>query len=136
MARIEHIKQRLDNWGMWASRGEGGATGYATRSILAVDVWARGTYNGNVIPVFEWEAMETDRAITALKDTRPQLVRTVIGYHLNNWGVSELAHRERCKPSTIHARLALADQAIDLWLSDRDREREQARSRAAESFPT
>ncbi len=136
MARIEHIKRRLENWGIWASRCEGGASGFATRSILTVDVWARGTYNGAMIPVFEEEAQETERAVASFKKTRPTLARTVILYHVENLGVLEIAHRERCAQSTVHARLAQADQAVAMWLADRAREREQAARRTWGSFPT
>ena len=73
MARLDHIKRRLDNWAMWKERGTSGGLGFATRSILLSETWSRGSYNGMIIPVMEAEAEETDKAVQALKLARPQL---------------------------------------------------------------
>ena len=67
MARIKHIQRRLENWAIWSSRGAGGGRGFATKSVLASEVWSRGSYNNVPIPVFEEEAAETDKAVSALK---------------------------------------------------------------------
>lgn len=63
MARLKHIQRRLDNWAIWTMRGASGGLGYATRSVLASEVWSRGSYNGVPIPVHEDEAAETEQAV-------------------------------------------------------------------------
>ena len=67
MARLEHIKRRLDNWALWRSRRDDGGLGYARSSILVSDSTSRACRDGSWIPVVEHEAVETDEAVTALK---------------------------------------------------------------------
>ena len=62
MARIERIRQRLENWALWRSRLDSNSLGYHTANVLAVDVWGRNSYNGSQIPHVEQEAEETDQA--------------------------------------------------------------------------
>ena len=77
MARIKHIQRRLENWAIWSSRGAGGGRGFATKSVLASEVWSRGSYNNVPIPVFEEEAAETDKAVSALKLGKGHLFVTI-----------------------------------------------------------
>jgi hypothetical protein len=37
MARIEWVRQRLENWALWHERGRGGGLGYATQSVLLAE---------------------------------------------------------------------------------------------------
>lgn len=131
MARLERIKKRLDNWAIWKARGDGGALGYHTRSILAVDVWARGSYNGALIPVFEQEAEETDRAVESFRDTRPQVYDTLHRIYLLDLGVNETARRFGMSKSTVCSHLEQADAVIDLWLQERAVEKDKQRAAAA-----
>lgn len=130
MARIERIKKRLDNWAMWKARGDGGGLGFHSRNILAVDVWARGTYNGAVIPVFEQEAEETDQAIQSFRQTRPHLYATLDCIYMRDMGVNNTARYLGKARSTVCANLDQADHAIDMWLQDRATERERVRATA------
>ncbi len=131
MARIKWVQQRLENWGMWASRGGAGSSGYASQSVLAgwveSDAWARNRCGASVIPVSEAEALETDRAISSFKDTRRPLARSLVLVYVMDFGVLEAAHRERVSESTMHARLAQADQAVAMWLEDRAAETQKRR---------
>ena len=135
MARLERIKKRLDNWAIWKARGDGGALGYHTRNILAVDVWARGSYNGAMIPVFEQEAEETDQAVESFRETRPHVYDTLDRIYLMDLGVNETARRFGIPKATVCSHLEQADAAIDLWLQDlavkKDRERAAALAAAA-----
>lgn len=131
MARLERIKRRLDNWAIWKCRGDGGALGYHSRNILAVDVWDRGSYNGAMIPVFEQEAEETDQAVEALLETRPYLYDTVHRIYVLDLGVNETARRYGLAKSTVCSHLEQADHAIDLWLQERAAEKERKRAALA-----
>ena len=130
MARIERIKRRLDNWAIWKARGDGGGLGYHTCNILAVDVWERGSYNGVMIPVFEQEAEETDKAVRALAESSPHIERTLQLIYIRDLGVNETARQLGKGPSTIKAHLEQADHAIDQWLQARATERDKARAAA------
>lgn len=131
MARIKWVQQRLENWGMWASRGGMGSSGFASVSVLAgwveSDAWARNRCGGSVIPVSEAEALETDRAIASFKDTRRPLAKALVLVYVMDFGVVEAAYRERVAESTMHARLSQADIAVAMWLEDRAAEMEKKR---------
>ena len=116
MARIEHIKQRLDNWALWRARMQSGGLGYHAVNILACDVWSRGSYNGSRIPHIDADAEKTEQAVQSLKLSRSHLHETLDCIYLRELGVAETARRMRRSPSTIHAQLGEADRAIDAWL--------------------
>jgi len=140
MARIKWVQQRLENWGMWASRGGGGSGGYPTESVLAAWAeaedrqWSRYRCGGTVIPINESEAWEIDRAVASFKDTRPNMYEAVVLVYAYDFGVLEAAYRARVAESTMHARLAQADSAVAMWLEDRAAELLRKRAAARGSF--
>ncbi len=127
MARLKRIQHRLDNWAIWVSRGSGGALGFHTRSVLASDVWLRGSYNGMPIPVFDEEAERTHRAIQALKLSKSHLYVTLDCIYLKDLGIKGTAQRMRRAESTIKAQLEQADAAIAAWLEAEADEAERKR---------
>lgn len=127
MARIKRIQQRLENWALWKVRDDTGALGYATRSVLASDVWSRGSYNGMLIPVIEQEAEETNRAIESLRLKRGHLFKTLELYYVKGLGILGTARAMMRAESTIKAQLEQADHAIAEWLDEQVNERERAR---------
>lgn len=130
MARLEHIKRRLDNWALWKARQGDAGLGFHSRSILALDVWSRGSYNGMGIPHFEDEAVETDVAVMSLKLGQGHLYATLECIYLRELGVKMTAQRMRRAESTIKAHLEQADHAIAAWLDAKAVERERQRARA------
>ena len=77
MARVEWIKQRLDNWARWKDRQQGNGLGFYRQSPflrMAVD---GGGYRDTSIPVDDVEAGKTDRAVQALRGPHPHLFRTL-----------------------------------------------------------
>ena len=130
MARLDHIKRRLDNWALWKARQNDSGLGFHSRSILAVDVWSRGSYNGMGIPHFEDEAVETDAAVMALKLGRGHLHATLECIYVRDLGVKMTAQRMQRAESTIHAQLEQADRAIAAWLEAKAVERERRRAMA------
>ena len=130
MARLEHIKRRLDNWALWKARMNDSGLGFHSRSILAVDVWMRGSYNGASIPHFDEDAEETDRAVQALKLGRGHLYVTLDCIYLKDLGVNDTARRMRRAVSTIHAQLEQADRWIDAWLQAEREAKHRARAQA------
>lgn len=133
MRRLEHVKRRLENWAIWSSRGAGGGRGFATRSVLASEVWSRGSYNHVPIPVFEEEAAETEQAVRALKLGKGHLFVTLECIYLKDLGIRATAQRMHRSESTIKAQLAQADHFIDAWLQDRAAEADRKRAAQAAS---
>ena len=127
MARLKRIQQRLDNWAIWTTRGANGGLGYATRSILASEVWSRGSYNGVPIPVEDEEAAETDQAVLSLKLSRSHLFITLECIYLKDLGIKATAQRMQRAESTIKAQLEQADHAIAAWLEAKAVENERKR---------
>jgi hypothetical protein len=127
MARLKRIQRRLENWAIWSSRGASGGRGYATRSVLASEVWSRGSYNHIAIPVEDEEAAQTDEAVRALKLGKGHLFVTLECIYLKDLGISATALRMRRAPSTIKAQLEQADHAIAAWLDAKAEEQERRR---------
>lgn len=119
MARIEHIRQRLENWALWHARLNSSGLGYHSVNVLACDVWTRGSYGGTVIPHIDADAELIHQAVQALKLTRSHLYETLDCIYLRDLGVSGTARHMGRARSTIHAQLDEADRAIDAWLSAR-----------------
>lgn len=141
MARIEHIKRRLDNWALWRARMNDGGQGWRDRNPMAVwaeDVWTRTSYHGASIPHFDEDAEETDRAVQALKLGRGHLYVTLDCIYLKDLGVNDTARRMRRAVSTIHAQLEQADRWIDAWLQAEREAKDKARAQVEakkQSFP-
>ncbi len=125
MARIERIKRRLDNWALWKARQASNGLGFHSVNVLAVDVWGRSSYNGASIPHFDQDAEETNRAVEALRLGKGHLFLTLDAIYMRDFGVLETARRMGKAPSTIHAHLEQADRAIDAWLQEQARIREE-----------
>lgn len=139
MARLERIKRRLDNWALWRARQNDAGLGFHSRSILAVDVWGRGSYNGVSIPHFDDDAVEIDAAVTALKLGKGHLYLVLYCIYVHDLGVAQTARRMHRAESTIKGYLEQADHAIAAHLDAKYQERERARvarETAARSFTT
>lgn len=123
---------RLEEWAIWKTRDEAGARGYATSSVLnsVTTVWSRGSYNGQLIPVFEERSAETDLAVESLKLSRSHLYETLRCIYLLELGIPMTAQRMGRARSTISAQLEQADIAIAQWLDDRATEAEKRRATA------
>ena len=128
MARLKHIQRRLENWAIWSSRGASGGRGFATRSVLASEVWSRGSYNHVAIPVEDEEAWETDRAVTSLKLSKSHLYVMLVHIYLQDKGIALTAKLMNRAQSTIKAQLEQADHAIAAWLEAQAEERERKRA--------
>ena len=94
--------------------------------MLASEVWSRGSYNNVPIPVFEEEAAETDKAVSALKLGKGHLFVTIDCIYLKDLGVRATAQRMQRAESTIKAQLEQADHFIDAWLQAKAEEAEKA----------
>jgi hypothetical protein len=113
MARIEWVKQRLENWALWKERERSGGLGFSTQSVLLSDPVDRG--REMPLPVLEIEAEQTNQAVESLKLGRGHLYVTLQYIYIKGVGVKEAARRMSRAESTIKANLEQADHAIRLW---------------------
>lgn len=128
MARIEWVKQRLDNWALHKERERGGGLGFATQSVL-LNVRAAGGYRESIIPVDEVDAALTDQAVESLKVGRGHLYQTLSCIYLMDMGIKGTARFTGKAESTVHAHLEQADAALSAWFGERA-------ERGKRSFPT
>lgn len=136
MARVEWVKQRLDNWARWKDREKGHGLGFYTQSpFLRMAVDGSG-YRDASIPVDDVEASKTDRAVQALRVPYPHLHRTLELIYLEDTGVPECARKLSRAVSTVHANLAAADLQIATHLRQQAEEAEQLAERAKRSLTT
>lgn len=120
MARIEHIKQRLNNWAMWRARRDNHGLGFATRNMLANWMENAGEVSRYgreaTMPVLHLEAEETDEAVEAMRLGKGHLHVTLMCVYVKDLGVAGTARQMRRQPSTVHAQLEQADRWIEAWL--------------------
>ena len=120
MARLEHIKQRLNNWAMWRARRDNHGLGFASRNMLANWMASAGEVSRysreSTIPVLGLEAEETDEAVEALRLGYGHLHVTLMCVYIKDLGVAGTARQMRRSPATIYAYLDQADRWIDGWL--------------------
>ena len=116
MARIEWVKQRLDNWARWKEREQRHGLGFYTQSaFLRMAVDSSG-YRDLSIPVDDVEARATDEAVQGLLGEYAHLHRTLVLIYLEDTGIRMAAQRLACAESTVKARLEQADLRIATFL--------------------
>lgn len=118
MARIEWVKQRLENWALWKQREAGGGLGFASSSILLAEPTANG-YRESIIPIDDNDGALTDKAVHALQPARPSLYKTLTHIYINDLGVMGTARRAGVSASTIYGHLDAADHALSAWFGER-----------------
>lgn len=112
MARIEWVKQRLDNWARWKEKEQRHGLGFYSQSaFLRIAVDSSG-YRDAAIPVDDVEARDTDEAVQSLLASHPQLHRTLVLIYLEDTGIRNAAVKLVCAESTVKARLEQADHLI------------------------
>lgn len=133
MARIEWVKQRLENWALWVERGGDGARGFYTSSSFTWEAVDTSGYRDVPIPVDEVEAAQTDLAVQALRVDKGHLHRTIEVVYLEGESIRRAALKLYCAESTVKARLEQIDHEIATWLRTK-READERRARVTGSF--
>ncbi|MFD1709077.1 hypothetical protein FVQ98_14585 [Ottowia sp. GY511] len=135
MARIEWVRQRLENWARWTTQRSEGALGYPKQSAFA-RLAGRGRRADTVIPIDSVDASLTDDAVQALRWERPHLYLTLVHIYVQGSDIKRTAVKLCKAESTIKAHLEQADQALAMWFRDRARLADEVRQRAAGGFTT
>lgn len=119
MARIEWIKQRLNNWALWKARESSGGLGFATQAAFLEDRVDRYREISLNTTIDTTDASLTDEAVEALRLPRPHLFETLHCIYLQDTGIKGAARRLCKAESTIHANLDQADHALSAWFGAR-----------------
>lgn len=128
MARIDWVKQRLENWARWCQQREAGALGYPRQSVFA-RLAGKGTRAESVIPVDSIDAALTDEAVQALRLDRSHLYLTLQLVYVQGRDIADAARQMQRAPSTVKAHLDAADHALALWFRERANQAAAARGR-------
>lgn len=118
MARIDWVKQRLENWSRWCQQSDSGALGYPKQSTFVRMAPSAGR-NESAIPVQSIEASETDDAVKSLQFTQSHLHQVLILTYAKGLPRHLVAKRMCRAESTISSNLGDADRAVARWLDDR-----------------
>lgn len=119
MARIEWVKQRLDNWALWKERESNGGRGFYAETSFLKDGSSQGGYREAVIPVDEVDASVTNAAVESLRLTRSHLYITLQLIYIDGIGIRATAQKMARAEATIKANLDQADHAIAVWFRNR-----------------
>ena len=134
MARIEWVKQRLDNWARWKEREQRHGLGFYTQSAFLRMAGDSGGYRDLSIPVDDVEARATDEAVQGLLGEYAHLHRTLVLIYLEDTGIRMAAQRLACAESTVKARLEQADLHIATFLRMKAQAKEAALASKRGSF--
>ncbi len=129
MARIEWVKQRLENWALWKVREASGGMGFYNQSSFLKEATTADRYRESRIPVDEVDASVTDQAVQHMKQSRPPLYETLHAIYLEGSGIKGAARHAGVGESTIKARLEEADRALRTWFQERDERRKMLATR-------
>lgn len=121
MARIEWVKQRLDNWALWKAKEDAGGLGFPGQSAFLRE--DHSGYREAIIPIDDCDASVTNDAVESLKPARAHLYECLRLIYLADTGIRGAAQRLGRAESTIKAQLDQADHALSAWFADRSARR-------------
>jgi hypothetical protein len=113
MARIEHIRFRLENWALWHSRKQDNAQGYRTENILSRWGIPTSGYREATLPVIDEDARAVDGAVKSLQLTRSHLYLVLMLTYAHGLPRHLVARRMARAESTVSRNLEDADRALD-----------------------
>jgi hypothetical protein len=126
VARIEWVRQRLENWARWCASQDNQALGYPSQSAFA-RLGGRGRRAEASIPVLSIEAAETDRGVQAMRYTHPHLHQVLTLTYAKALPRDQVARRLARAESTVKANLEQADQVLASWFRQQEQAREARR---------
>jgi hypothetical protein len=118
MARIEHIKHRLERWGKWCTERESGGQGYPSQSSFLRIGGVIGGICGAITGA-DIECGKTHDAVLSLRYTRPELYRCLELVYKESKAYKAAAELMHKNESSVRSYLEQADKAVDLWLREK-----------------
>lgn len=122
MARIEWVREKLENWSRWCALRDGGALGYPKQSAFAA-LGGRGHRAEAVVPIDALQASDTDDAVASLKECHGHLHQVVFLIYGRSVPRHQVAQRLGKAESTIKRNLEDADAVLARWFMERQRAR-------------
>jgi hypothetical protein len=119
MARIDWVKQRLENWAKWCRQSEAGALGYPRQSTFVRMGVPTGRSTDSAVPISSIDASEIDDAVRSLQFTQSHLHQVLTLTYAKGLPRHLVAKRMCRAESTISKNLEDADFAIKRWLDDK-----------------
>jgi DNA-directed RNA polymerase specialized sigma24 family protein len=117
MARLEHIRHRLEEWADWSVRKEDGARGFPRRSMLLA--LPSSGYRETIIPIITSQAEETDRAVQALKmNGKGHLFKVIECVYLKGMTLGDVAMTMQRSRQGVMTLLYQADATLDALLQE------------------
>lgn len=118
MARIEWVKQRLNNWALWKVQEGSGGMGFASQSSFLNSAPGESRPEAR-IPIDEIDASVTNEAVESLKVPRPHLYRVLQCMYPRGIGAKATARECECAESTVYSLLSVADGVLANWFRER-----------------
>ncbi|HYW57693.1 MAG TPA: hypothetical protein VE934_12075 [Polaromonas sp.] len=118
MARIDHIKHRLERWGVWIDQRDAGGTGYPRQSSFLRLPGPIGVICG-ALTAQDLECGQTHDAVQSLKVARPELFKCIELVYRKNMQYKVVALTMGKNESTVRLYLEQADRAIEQWLREK-----------------
>lgn len=113
MARIEHIRLRLENWALWCSRKESNSHGYRTENVLSRWGMPTSGYREATLPVINEDALAMDEAVKSFQLKRSHLYLVLMLTYAQGLPRHLVARRMARAESTVSRNLEDADRALD-----------------------
>ena len=127
MARLEHIRLKLENWAKWCEQKGSGGLGYPSQSPFARWGMPAGPMEAT-IPLINEDALEINEAVDSLQFTQSHLYLVLQLTYAKGLPRHLVAKRMSRAESTISKNLEDADRALDRWLSDKQAQRQRKKS--------
>lgn len=125
MARIEWVKQCLENWAMWKVKEQAGGHGFPSQSSFLGEASQDG-YREAIIPIDDCDASVTNDAVEALKPARAHLYACLYCIYVHDTGIRGAAFQLGKAESTVKAQLDAADHALSAWFAERASRKEKS----------
>jgi hypothetical protein len=126
MARIEWVKQRLDNWARWVTQRQSGGCGYPKQAAFSRMARSAQSSDTAMIPIDDIEAGRTHAAVESLRMAHGALWLVLQCSYIGDpqaavarrrpMATSEIAQRMGIGARGVQARLEDADAAVGLAL--------------------
>ena len=118
MARIEWVKQKLENWSRWCLAPDSGGLGYPKKSTF-VGLHVSGSRSDSVTPTQPIEAWETDQAVKSLQGCQSHLYLVLTLIYAKGYDRHKAAKMMARTERTVRQNLDDADMAIARWFEDK-----------------
>lgn len=118
MARIEWVRQRLENWSRWCMQQDSNGLGYPSMSAFA-RLGGKGSRAEAVIPISSLDASEIDQAVKSLLLSQSHLYRVLFLHYAKGFQVHMVALKLGRAESTVRKNLEEADYALSRYLQDK-----------------